>query len=555
MKNLLIKICLCVLAVCGVSTGYADEYVSEVWCADLGNGYYKNPVLYADYSDPDACRVGDDFYMTSSSFNCIPGLQILHSKDLVNWEIVSAAVPYALPPVDDVAPLHGMRVWAPSIRHHDGWFYIFWGDPDQGAFMTKAQDVAGPWTEPVLVKAGKGIIDTTPLWDDDGRVYMVHAYAGSRAGFKSVISICELNADATKAITPSRIIFDGHGEHPTCEGPKFYKHDGYYYIFHPAGGVQTGWQVVQRSKNIYGPYEMKVTLAQGDTDINGPHQGAWVDTPTGEHWFLHFQDVGAYGRLVHLQPMTWIDGWPVMGVDRDGDGCGEPVLKYKKPNVGKSYPINNPRESDEFNGYELGKQWQWHANFNEKWHYCAGQKGVLRLFSYPEPEGGKSLWDVPNLLMQKPMAPNFTCTTKLNFTTSDKCLGERTGLVVMGLDYAAIVMENTADGLVLNQVVCKEADKGNVEKVIASVPLQSGEVYLRAKFMDKGMLEKNPLDMKVMVQFSYSLDGKKFKPLGEAFQAKEGKWIGAKTGVFCTRPAKERVDGGWVDVDFFRVTK
>ena len=555
MKNLLIKICLCVLAVCGVSTGYADEYVSEVWCADLGNGYYKNPVLYADYSDPDACRVGDDFYMTSSSFNCIPGLQILHSKDLVNWEIVSAAVPYALPPVDDVAPLHGMRVWAPSIRHHDGWFYIFWGDPDQGAFMTKAQDVAGPWTEPVLVKAGKGIIDTTPLWDDDGRVYMVHAYAGSRAGFKSVISICELNADATKAITPSRIIFDGHGEHPTCEGPKFYKHDGYYYIFHPAGGVQTGWQVVQRSKNIYGPYEMKVTLAQGDTDINGPHQGAWVDTPTGEHWFLHFQDVGAYGRLVHLQPMTWIDGWPVMGVDRDGDGCGEPVLKYKKPNVGKSYPINNPRESDEFNGYELGKQWQWHANFNEKWHYCAGQKGVLRLFSYPEPEGGKSLWDVPNLLMQKPTAPNFTCTTKLNFTTSDKYLGERAGLVVMGLDYAAIVMENTADGLVLNQVVCKEADKGNVEKVIASVPLQSGEVYLRAKFMDKGMLEKNPLDMKVMVQFSYSLDGKKFKPLGEAFQAKEGKWIGAKTGVFCTRPAKERVDGGWVDVDFFRVTK
>lgn len=555
MKNLLIKICLCLLAVCGVSTGYADEYVSEVWCADLGNGYYKNPVLYADYSDPDACRVGDDFYMTSSSFNCIPGLQILHSKDLVNWEIVSAAVPYALPPVDDVAPLHGMRVWAPSIRHHDGWFYIFWGDPDQGAFMTKAQDVAGPWTEPVLVKAGKGIIDTTPLWDDDGRVYMVHAYAGSRAGFKSVISICELNADATKAITPSRIIFDGHGEHPTCEGPKFYKHDGYYYIFHPAGGVQTGWQVVQRSNNIYGPYEMKVTLAQGDTDINGPHQGAWVDTPTGEHWFLHFQDVGAYGRLVHLQPMTWIDGWPVMGVDRDGDGCGEPVLKYKKPNVGKSYPINNPRESDEFNGYELGKQWQWHANFNEKWHYCAGQKGVLRLFSYPEPEGGKSLWDVPNLLMQKPTAPNFTCTTKLNFTTSDKYLGERTGLVVMGLDYAAIVMENTADGLVLNQVVCKEADKGNVEKVIASVPLQSGEVYLRAKFMDKGMLEKNPLDMKVMVQFSYSLDGKKFKPLGEAFQAKEGKWIGAKTGVFCTRPAKERVDGGWVDVDFFRVTK
>lgn len=540
---------------CATGLAYADNYVSEVWCADLGNGYYKNPVLYADYSDPDACRVGDDFYMTSSSFNCIPGLQILHSKDLVNWEIVSAAVPYALPPVDDAAPQHGNRVWAPSIRHHDGWFYIFWGDPDQGAFMTKAQDVKGPWTEPVLVKPGKGIIDTTPLWDDDGRVYMVHAYAGSRAGFKSVISICELSADASRAITPSRVIFDGHGEHPTCEGPKFYKYNGYYYIFHPAGGVQTGWQVVQRSKNIYGPYEMKVTLAQGNTKINGPHQGAWVDTPTGEHWFLHFQDVGAYGRLVHLQPMTWKDGWPVMGVDKDGDGCGEPVMKYKKPNVGKNYPVNNPRESDEFDGYELGKQWQWHANFNEKWHYCAGQKGVLRLFSYPEPEGAKSLWDVPNLLMQKPTAPNFTCTTKLKFTTSDKYLGERTGLVVMGLDYAGVVIENTEKGLALNQVVCLQADKGKSERIVASVPLESDEVYLRAQYRDKGLDKKNPLDMVVMVEFSYSLDGKRFTAIGEPFRAKEGKWIGAKTGVFCTRPAKEKVDGGWVDVDFFRVTK
>ena len=555
MQKRIVSTLLVAAALGSASMAQTDHYVSEVWCSDLGNGYYKNPVLYADYSDPDACRVGDDFYLTASSFNCIPGLPILHSKDLVNWEIVSAAVPYALPPLDDTAPQHGNRVWAPSIRHHDGWFYIFWGDPDQGAFMTKAQAVEGPWTEPVLVKAGKGIIDTTPLWDDDGRVYMVHAYAGSRAGFKSVISICELSADASKAITPSRVIFDGHGEHPTCEGPKFYKHDGYYYIFHPAGGVQTGWQVVQRSRNIYGPYEMKVTLAQGDTKINGPHQGAWVDTPTGEHWFLHFQDVGAYGRLVHLQPMVWKDGWPVMGVDKDGDGCGDPVLKYRKPNVGKNYPINNPRESDEFDSYELGKQWQWHANFNEKWHYCYGQKGVLRLFSYPEPEGARSLWDVPNLLMQKPTAPNFTCTTKLNFTTSENYLGERTGLVVMGLDYAGIVMENTASGLVLNQVVCLQADKGKAEKVTASVPLQSGEVYLRAQFRDKGLDAKNPLDMVVMVQFSYSLDGKKFKPLGEPFRAKEGKWIGAKTGVFCTRPSSEKVDGGWVDVDFFRVTK
>ena len=231
------------------------NYVSEVWCPDQGNGTYKNPVLYADYSDPDACRVGDDFYLTASSFNCLPGLPILHSKDLVNWTIIGHAIPYALAPVETPEhPQHGNHVWAPAIRHHNGEFYIFWGDPDRGAFMVKAKDPKGPWSEPVLVKPAKGLIDTCPFWDEDGRVYMVHAYAGSRAEFKSVIAICELNAEATKAITPSRIIFDGHEAHETCEGPKIYKRGDYYYIFHPAGGVPTGWQVVLRSKNIYGPY-------------------------------------------------------------------------------------------------------------------------------------------------------------------------------------------------------------------------------------------------------------------------------------------------------------
>lgn len=176
MKSIVFSI---LLGSCLVPSVQAQNYVSKVWVADQGDGTYKNPVLYADYSDPDVCRVGDDFYMTSSSFGCLPALQILHSKDLVNWSIVSAAVPASLPPHTDVTPQHGNRVWAPCIRHHNGEFYIFWGDPDQGIFMTKAKDVKGPWCEPVLVKAAKGIIDTTPLWDEDGRVYLAHAYAGS----------------------------------------------------------------------------------------------------------------------------------------------------------------------------------------------------------------------------------------------------------------------------------------------------------------------------------------------------------------------------------------
>ena len=534
------------------------EYVSQVWVADRGDGTYQNPVLYADYSDPDACRVGNDFYMTSSSFNCLPGLQILHSNDLVNWRIIGAAIPYRLTPVSTPErPEHGNRVWAPAIRHHNGEFYIFWGDPDQGVFMTKARDPQGPWTEPVLVKAGQGIIDPCPLWDDDGQVYLVHAYAGSRAQLKSVIAICQLNEEATQAVTPSRIVFDGHEAHPTCEGPKFYKKGGYYYIFHPAGGVPTGWQVVLRSKNVYGPYECKTVLAQGNTSVNGPHQGAWVDTPTGEDWFLHFQDVGAYGRLVHLQPMKWKDGWPVIGTDPDGDGCGEPVLSHRKPDVGRTYPVCTPQESDEFDGYTLSPQWQWHANINEKWAYYAGNHGFVRLYSYPVVPQYRNLWDVANLLLQKTPAPNFTATMKLTFSPTKQYKGERTGLVVMGMDYAALVLENTASGLTLSQVVCHGADKGQPEQVNASVGLKEGTVYLRVKFGCDGRKiaqSEGGHDLLVTCDFSYSTDGRTFSPLGTTFQAREGKWIGAKVGTFCTRPAIKANDGGWADVDWFRIT-
>lgn len=534
------------------------EYVSQVWVADRGDGTYQNPVLYADYSDPDACRVGNDFYMTSSSFNCLPGLQILHSNDLVNWRIIGAAIPYRLTPVSTPErPEHGNRVWAPAIRHHNGEFYIFWGDPDQGVFMTKARDPQGPWTEPVLVKAGQGIIDPCPLWDDDGQVYLVHAYAGSRAQLKSVIAICQLNEEATQAVTPSRIVFDGHEAHPTCEGPKFYKKDGYYYIFHPAGGVPTGWQVVLRSKNVYGPYECRTVLTQGNTSVNGPHQGAWVDTPTGEDWFLHFQDVGAYGRVVHLQPMKWKDGWPVIGTDPDGDGCGEPVLSHRKPDVGRTYPVRTPQESDEFDGYTLSPQWQWHANINEKWAYHAGNRGFVRLYSYPVVPQYRNLWDVANLLLQKTPAPNFTATMKLTFSPTDKYRGERTGLVVMGMDYAALMLENTADGLTLSQVECIGADKGQPEQVNASVGLTGGTVYLRVRFGCDGRKiaqSEGGHDLLVTCNFSYSTDGRTFSPLGTTFQAREGKWIGAKVGTFCTRPAIRANDGGWTDIDWFRIT-
>ena len=535
MKNIWTAV-ICLLLCWG--TVSAQSYVSQVWVSDLGNGKYKNPVLDADYSDPDVCRVGDDYYMTSSSFACIPALQILHSKDMVNWRIIGTAIERLLPEERFSQMQHGNGVWAPSIRYHQGEFYIYYGDPDTGIYMVKSKDPAGKWDNPVLVKAAKGIIDTCPLWDEDGNAYIVHGYAGSRAGLKSILGLIRMTPDGTRAIGESRIIFDGHIGNATIEGPKFYKRDGWYYIFAPAGGVPTGWQTVLRSKNIWGPYEWKIVMAQGNTNINGPHQGAWVDTPDGkEDWFFHFQDKEAYGRVVHLQPMKWVDGWPVIGVDKDGDGCGSPVYSYKKPNVGKTYSIETPAESDEFDSLELGLQWQWQANPKPIWYFCDGGNSLLRLYSYYT-ENQVNLWDVPNLLLQKFPTEDFTVTTKVSFAPSSKYTGERTGLVVMGADYAVLAMENRADGLILVQNVCRKADKKGKEEENASVKLSDNTLFLRVKV-------NKDSEKEAICSFSYSVDGKKFISLGENFTAKPGKWIGAKVGLFITRP-KAVNDGGWV---------
>lgn len=538
MKKTAILLLACILTV----NLFSQNTLSKSWVSDLGNGKYKNPILHADYSDPDVCRVGDDYYMTASSFASVPGLPILHSRDLVNWKLIGHAIE-RLEPQDVFSSVqHGNGVWAPSIRFHKGEFYIYWGDPDYGIYMVKTKDPAGKWSKAVLVKPGKGLIDPCPLWDEDGRAYVAHAYAGSRAGIKSILAVFEMNAEGTKAITPSRTIYDGHADDPTIEGAKFHKRNGEYYIFAPAGGVATGWQVVMKSGNVYGPYERKVVLAQGKTPINGPHQGAWVDTPEGENWFFHFQDKGAYGRIVHLQPMIWKDnGFPVIGIDKDNDGIGEPVLEYKKPKISGNYPKQTPAESDEFSTNELGLQWQWHANPTEWWSFSDSQKGILTLFSVPIPENYKNLWDVPNLLLQKFPSDKFTSTVKFSFKPDERFVGERAGLLVMGMDYAMLSIEKTKEGFTISQDECIGADKGKTEVKNETISARQSDVFFRVN-----------VGTEAMCSFSYSLDGKKFIKIGKSFKAREGKWIGAKMGVFCSRPISNN-DGGRMEIDWFRI--
>ncbi|QCK13289.1 glycoside hydrolase family 43 protein [Mangrovivirga cuniculi] len=528
------------LAVFCLGYSLSAQNVSDVWVADLGNGKYKNPILHADYSDPDICKVGDDFYMTSSSFNAVPGLPILHSKDLVNWKLIGYALDELTPEDHFSKPQHGNGVWAPSIRYHNGEFYIYYGDPDFGIYMVKTKDPAGSWEDPVLVQKGKGLIDPCPLWDKDGKAYLVHAFAGSRAGIKSVLVVRRMSPDGTHLLDEGSIVFDGHGDHPTIEGPKFYKRNGYYYIFAPAGGVPTGWQTILRSKNVFGPYEDKIVLEQGETEINGPHQGGWVELESGESWFVHFQDKEAYGRIVHLQPMKWKNDWPVIGIDKDGDGKGWPVMIHKKPDVKGDHKIVTPEDSDEFNSISLANQWQWHANPKASWAFTNAAAGKLRLYTVQSPDKSDNLWNVPNLLLQKFPAEEFTVTTKLSFSFNDEITNEKIGLVIMGEDYAHLNLTSKSDGVYLSYGERQNARTGGEEITKNITKLNTDEIYLRVTVIDGGKC-----------QFSYSKNGKKFIDIDEVFTARPGRWIGAKVGLFAIR--NQRInDSGYADFEWFR---
>ncbi len=488
------------------------------WLPDQGDGTYANPIFYADYSDPDVVRVGEDFYLTASSFNCTPGLPILHSKDLVNWTIIGHALknlPH--PRYEKVQP--GCGVWAPSLRFHAGKYWIFYPTPDEGIFVITADHPVGPWSEPHCMQAGKGLIDPCPLWDDDGQAYLVHAYAGSRAGIKHQLRVCPMSPDGSKLLGAGKIIFHQPAEHPTVEGPKFLKKDGWYYILAPAGGVETGWQLALRSKNIYGPYEGKIVLAQGDTDINGPHQGALVDTPNGDWWFLHFQDAGFYGRIVHLQPVRWQDGWPMMGKN------GEPVSRHAKPISIRGQKPLGPPTSEEFAGDQLGRQWQWHANHRDIWY--ARSPGRLRL--YPQLSANKNLQQSPNLLLQKIPARAFTVETLMKFAPLH--VGEQAGLIIVGETFAALSLYRTERGnrLAFNLNGVQEFLEGEVSDVIK----------LRLTLNDDGLCV-----------FSFGMTDD-FTTIAKTFVAQKGKWIGAKIGLYSLKNS-EAAPSGHVDFDYFR---
>ena len=488
----------------------------RLWNAQLDAEQYKNPILPLDYSDPDAIRVGEDYYMVASSFTYLPGVPVLHSRDLVNWERLGYCVS-SLPFARYAHPAHGCGTWAPAIRFHNGTFYVFIPLPDEGIFVTESKDPAGPWSPLRCIRRASGWIDPCPLWDDDGKVYMVHAFANSRCGIKHRLQMSTLDPETLAVTGDGPVIFDGRLSQPTAEGPKLYKRCGKYYIFIPAGGVGQGWQTVLRADNIYGPYEEKIVLHQGNTAVNGPHQGAWVDAPDGSDWFLHFQDADACGRVVHLQPMCWKGGWPFIGQEQNGDGIGEPVAQWRMP-AGGRYDATI-EASDDFTARTLSLPWQWQANPDSAWYECTGRG--LKLFIEPA-RAEQSIWELPNVLSQMLPAADFNVEVKLALHAEQ---GGCCGIGILGQSYSLTELVRTVGGymLSLRQGIVEGIGPCDAaqETKLASVPIQENEITLYAE-ITRGC----------RVQYFYKGRHIARTPLGNALPVTRGVWTGARFALY-----------------------
>lgn len=463
---------------------------------DQGDGTYRNPILNADYSDPDVIRVGNTYYMVCSDFHYI-GMQVLKSDDMVNWSILSQVYHRFDFPGWNENKRYAGGSWAPSIRYHDGKFWIYFCTYHEGLFMSNASNPAGPWSPLVCLKATEKWEDPCPFWDDNGQAYLGRSQW--RAG---PIILHRMSADGTALLDTGTTIYTG----PVAEGTKFYKKDGFYYLSIPEGGVGTGWQTVLRARNIYGPYEKKVVLEQGKSTINGPHQGALVDTPEGTWWFYHFQSTEPLGRVVHLEPVRWVDGWPLIGVDQDSNGIGEPVRAWSKPIQGK--PTVFPQTSDDFSKSQLGLQWQFNHNPADVFWSLTERKGWLTLHALK----ASQLREARNMLTQKVMGYTGEVTVELD--VKKLADGQRAGLFCLGnlFNGIGVLREKNQDILYLE-------NNGNILKL--------------SSIVSKKIVFKITLDeVKNLHQCFFSSDGKTFAAVGEPYALKTGSWKGIRVGLF-----------------------
>jgi beta-xylosidase/rhamnogalacturonyl hydrolase YesR len=468
---------------------------------DQHDGTYRNPILPADFSDPDAIRVGDDFYLVASDFHFI-GMQVLHSRDLVNWEIIGQVFHrLTMHPKYDAMGAYAEGTWAPTIRYHAGTFYIFVCTPHDGLFMWQAKDPAGPWSETRTVRLVDRWEDPCPFWDDDGRAYLVHSYLGA-----GPLILHQMSPDGTRLLDDGVEIYRG----PVAEGPKLFKRRDWYYISLPEGGVSGGGQTVLRARDVHGPYERREVLPPGS-----PHQGALVELANGDWWFLAFKSTGYLGRVTHLMPVTWgADDWPVFG------DHGRTVEQWTKPNVGRSHPIRQPARSDTFEGRALSANWQWNHNPIDASWSLTERPGWLRLKALP----AAGLASARNTLTQKLWGQAGLIEVKLDVRALAE--GQHAGLAFMSGDVFDWVGVTEIDGV---RRIAWNGGEGPT--------LPGGDVWLRGTVSGPA------------ARLLYSLDGKTYTDRGAAVELKFAKWKGARMALFSYGP-----NPGIADVDDIQYT-
>lgn len=475
---------------------------------------YKNPIIFCDYSDPDVIRVGKYFYMVASSFNYVPGVPVLRSENLVEWELVNYVITRL--PFDrfNGKVCAGDGAWAPAIRYHNGRYYCLIPFPDDGIYVSESEAPESDWTPLRPLIEGKGIIDPCPIWDGD-RCYVAVAFARTRAGFNSKIGLYEVTPDLTECLSKTyTIVYDGHNNNPIIEGPKFYKRGNYFYILAPAGSVKSGWQVALRSEKVTGPYKSKVILMQGDSLVNGPHQGALIDTPDGNDWFIHFQDMRAYGRVVHLEPVEWFAGWPLCGKVKYDGIAGTPV-------EGGEYPVDCTCADGANKTPYARRFWQLPSNPRKGW-FANGN--ILTCAPFAE-----TVNNLPNAATVKLAHKDFTFKTSVetNFVTA----GDEFGFGLLGNKYAYL---SVCDGKVW--LVSGEGENETVKPVCPADRTLNLEV--RGRFVAPFTLLCN-----------FAVNG---QYIAVTCEITAGVWVGARLAMF-SRNKKAANSAGYAKVLSFKV--
>jgi beta-xylosidase len=492
---------------------------------------YTNPILYSDYSDPDVIRDGKHFYLVASSFTFSPGLPILQSDDLVHWTIVAHALPrLTMGPGYDLedTTLYGKGVWAPAIRKHAGRFFLYFPTLTEGILMTSAPAITGPWTRPITVIDQPNLEDPCPFWDDDGSAYLIH----SRKGAGPLI-LHRMAADGTHVLDDGKEIVNDPIHLHTLEGPKLYKRNGWYYIFAPYGGVSQGSQAVLRSRSLYGPYENRTVLAQGDTDINGPHQGAYIETSDsdsegsksdGKGWFLHFQSVGAHGRIVRLEPVRWEEDWPIVGNAAPGQTTGTPVASAPMPVLLTPPSTAHPQTSDDFTSSVLGQQWEWNHNPDDAHWSLTARPGFLRLI----PMHASTFLLAHNTLTQQMQDKDFDLTARCDLSAMQD--GTHTGLAMLEAGYS---------GLEITQVNgLRHLGYFHQKETIPGIDIRSTIVELRVSIRGD------------IASYAYRESGRgDFTPLGPPTPISFSWWKGSRPSLFAWTESATAKDG-FIDIDW-----